>query len=71
MRGTVDSMKTPFGDCKILNIYGNPIYVKPEATSEELALVKDEVKTQLLKLEDIAPEIYNEAKKQKKWKKKK
>lgn len=66
-----DKMKTPFGDCKILNIYGNPIYVKPEATSEELALVKDEVKTQLLKLEDIAPEIYNEAKKQKKWKKKK
>ena len=33
-------------------------------------LVKDEVKTQLLKLEDIAPEIYNEAKKQKKWNKK-
>ena len=66
-----DKMKTPFGDCKILNIYGNPIYVKPEATSEELALVKDEVKTQLLKLEDIAPEIYNEAKKQKKWEKKK
>ena len=66
-----DKMKTPFGDCNILNIYGEPIYVKEDATSEELALVKDEVKAQLLKLESIAPKIYNEAKKQKRWQKKK
>ena len=65
-----DKMKTPFGDCKILNIYGNPIYIKPDATSEELAKYRDEIKNQLLNLEKIAPEIYNEAKKQKKWQKK-
>ena len=64
-------MKTPFGDCNILNIYGEPIYVNSEATSEELAQVRDEVKTQLLKLEEVAPKIYNEAKKQKRWKKRK
>ncbi len=66
-----DKMKTPFGDCNILNIYGEPIYVNSEATSEELAQVRDEVKTQLLKLEEVAPKIYNEAKKQKRWKKRK
>ena len=52
-------------------MYGEPIYVKEDATPEELAQVKDEVKTQLLKLETVAPKIYNEAKKQKRWKKKK
>lgn len=64
-----DKMRTPFGDCKILNLYGNPIYVKPDATDEEILKVKEEIKNQLFALEAKAPELYKEAKKNKLWKK--
>ena len=62
-------MRTPFGDCKILNLYGDPIYVKPDATDEELAKVKEEIRDQLFALEAKAPELYKEAMKNKLWKK--
>lgn len=65
-----DKMKTPLGDCKILNLYGEPIYVNENATDEELSTAKENIKTQLLDLEAKAPKIYNEAKKQKLWDKK-
>ena len=65
-----DKMKTPLGDCKILNLYGDPIYVNENATDEELSEAKENIRTQLLNLEAKAPEIYNEAKKQKLWNKK-
>lgn len=65
-----DKMKTPLGDCKILNLYGEPIYVNENATDEELSEAKENIRTQLLDLEAKAPEIYNEAKKQKLWDKK-
>lgn len=64
-------MKTPLGDCNILNLYGEPIYVTKDASNEELAQIRENVKIALLDLEAKAPEIYNEAKKQKQWKKKK
>ena len=66
-----DKMTTPLGDCKILNLYGEPIYVNENATDEELSEAKENIRTQLLNLEAKAPEIYNEAKKQKLWDKKK
>lgn len=66
-----DKMKTPLGDCNILNLYGEPIYVTKDASNEELAQIRENVKIALLDLEAKAPEIYNEAKKQKQWKKKK
>ncbi len=66
-----DKMTTPLGDCKILNLYGEPIYVNENATDEELSAAKENIRTQLLNLEAKAPEIYNEAKKQKVWDKKK
>ena len=66
-----DKMKTPFGDCKILNLYGTPVYVKQDASDEELSSAKENIRTQLLELEAKAPEIYEEAKKQKLWDKKK
>lgn len=65
-----DKMKTPLGDCKILNLYGEPIYVNENATDEELSEAKENIRTQLFNLEAKAPEIYNEAKKQKLWNKK-
>lgn len=66
-----DKMKTPFGKCDILNIYGQPIYIKNDASEEEIAAVKEKIKNELLNLDAKAPEIYNEAKKQKLWDKKK
>lgn len=66
-----DKMKTPFGDCKIINLYGTPVYVKQDASDEELSSAKENIRTQLLELEAKAPEIYEEAKKQKLWEKKK
>ena len=66
-----DKMKTPFGDCKIINLYGTPVYVKQDASDEELSSAKENIRTQLLELEAKAPEIYEEAKKQKLWDKKK
>lgn len=66
-----DKMKTPFGKCNILNIYGQPIYIKPDASDEELSTIKEKIKIELLNLDANAPEIYNEAKKQRLWDKKK
>ncbi len=64
-----DKMKTPFGDCNILNIYGEPIYVKEDATEEEVIQAKDNIKNQLFDMEAKAPELYKEAVKNKLWKK--
>lgn len=65
-----DKMKTPLGKCNILNIYGEPIYVSENATEEELANVKENIRNQLFDIEKKSLEYYNEALKQKLWKKK-
>ncbi len=64
-----DKMKIPIGYCEIINTYGKPIYIKEDATSEEIANVKEEIKNQLLTLEKEAPGIYREAQKNNIWKK--
>ncbi len=66
-----DKMKTPLGDCKILNTYAEPIYIKPDATDEELTEIKEKIKASLEKLEADAPAMYEEARKNKLWNKKK
>ena len=63
-----DKMKIPFGECNIINIYGTPIYIKPEPTDEEIAAVKEEIKKQLTELEEKAPQMYIEAEKNNLWK---
>ncbi len=63
-----DKMKVPFGECNIINIYGTPIYISAEPTDEEIAVVKDEIKNQLMELEEKAPQMYIEAKKNNLWK---
>ena len=62
-------MKTPFFDCNILNLYGKPIYVKADATDDEINQAKENIKEQLYDLEAKAPDFYKEAVKQKLWKK--
>ena len=61
-----DKISLPIGFCKILNLYGDPIY--PEGKSEEE--ITNEIAQSLAKLQEIAPQIYKEAKEQKLWSKK-
>lgn len=64
-----DKMKTPFGDCNILNVYGKPVYVSPDASDEEISAAKQTIKEQLFELEAKAPELYKEAVKNRLWEK--
>ena len=59
-------MSTPLGPCRILNIYGDPIY--PEGKTEEE--ISQAIKNSLEQIAQNAPEMYKEAKKQKLWNKK-
>ena len=61
-----DKMISPIGPCRILNLFGEPIYVNDE-NCEQIA---QEIKSSLLELERIAPEKYKQAKAQKLWNKK-
>jgi hypothetical protein len=60
-----DKMTSPIGPCRLLNLYGAPIYTDGK-TNEE---VIEEVEKSLLELDRIIPEKYEEAKKQKLWSK--
>ena len=61
-----DRMKFPVGPCKIMNLYGKPIYPQNK-TEEELIC---EVKNALLELEQISPQKYKEAMESGLWEKK-
>ncbi len=63
-----DKMKTPFGNCHIINLYGDPIYVKPQDDTAEIA---SKLKSSLDNLASRAPEEFKKAKKLKLWKKRK
>ncbi len=65
-----DKMKTPLGDCNIINVYGEPIYVKEDISDEEIEKIKDNIRDQLFDLEAKTPKLYKEAVKNKLWKKK-
>ena len=58
-----DKMISPIGPCRILNLFGDPIYVENKSNEQIIT----EVKESLLNLERIAPEKYKEAKKNKLW----
>ncbi len=61
-----DKMRYPIAPCNLINIYGEPIYVKPEDDDNE---VREKIANALLELEKIAPEEYKKAKEQGLWKK--
>ncbi len=62
---TWDKMTCPFGPARVLNTFGEPIYVEGK-TDEEAA---EEIKTALLKLDELSPERFEKAKKMKLWEK--
>ena len=51
------------GPCHILNLYGKPIYAEDKSEED----VAKEIKNSLLELEKIAPQKYQEAKRNKLW----
>ncbi len=61
-----DKMSTPIFNCHIINLYGDPIYVKKDADIKEIT---KKVEDALYDLEKRAPEEFAKAKKQKLWKK--
>lgn len=62
-----DKMTSPIGPCRILTLFGDPIYTNGKSDEQ----VETEVKQSLIHLENIAPEKYKEAKKLKLWNQKK
>lgn len=67
-----DKMSTPIGHCNILNLYGEPIYVDSNKDDEEYNKeIKEKIRTSLIDLENKIPAVFQEAKKNKLWKKRK
>lgn len=66
-----DKMTTPVGDTRILNLYGEPIYVPAELTPEQMEEYKEKLRNSLLDLQSRIPEEFQKAKAEKLWDKKK
>ncbi len=61
-----DKFKIPLGFTKIVNLYGEPIYVPENSTIEEDNKIKEQLKQALFELEKQAPEAFKEAFKKRK-----
>ena len=62
-----DRMTTPFFDTKLVNLYGEPIYVPSELTPEEFEEYREKIKQSLFDLQARVPEEFAKAKKAKLW----
>lgn len=65
-----DSFRYPFFYTRLLNLYGEPIYVNPDNTEEQDEEVRLQLQHALDELEKRAPEAFKEAHKFRLWKKK-
>lgn len=63
-----DGFRYPFGFTRLLNFYGEPIYVNPDNTDEQDKEVLAQLQNALKELEEKAPAVHKEAFKL--WKKK-
>ncbi len=66
-----DKMTSPILDVKLLNLYGEPIYVPAELTPEQLEEYREKIKNSLFDLQARIPEEFKKAKAQKLWSRKK
>ena len=55
-----DKFEIPIGPTPLVNLYGEPLYLKEDATKEEDNRFKEQLKQALLELEKKAPEAYKE-----------
>lgn len=65
-----DSFRYPFGFTRLLNLYGDPIYVNLDNTDEQDEEVRIQLQNSFNELEKKAPEVFKEAHKFRLWKKK-
>lgn len=65
-----DGFRYPFGYTRLLNLYGDPIYVNADNTDEQDEEVRLKLQQSLNELEKKAPEVFNEVHKFRLWKKK-
>lgn len=66
-----DRMTAPVCDAKIVNLYGEPIYIPKDLPQEEEINYRNQIKQSLEDLQARLPEVCKEAKKNKVWSKKK
>lgn len=65
-----DGFRYPFGFTRLLNFYGDPIYVNADNTDEQDEEVRVQLQNALKELEEKAPAVYKEVHGFKLWKKK-
>ena len=53
-----DSFRIPLGNCNLINLYGDPIYVDENGTEEDDEKCRLKVEESLFELEKRAPEVY-------------
>ena len=61
---TWDKLRFPVGPTRIINLYSEPIYVSSDATEEDEKNIREHLKHELLRLDEVAPEKFSEV-----WKK--
>lgn len=62
-----DKMTAPIGDAKILNLYGEPIYVPKDLPQDREVEIRNQIKSALEDIQKRLPAEYEEAKKKKLW----
>ncbi len=62
-----DKMTAPIGDTKIVNLYGEPIYVPKDLPQDKEVEIRRQLKDALDDIHKRLPEVYKEAKKNKLW----
>ncbi|MBR1907785.1 DUF374 domain-containing protein [bacterium] len=57
---TWDKLRFPVGLTKIVNLYAEPIYVPKDASEEDEKNIREHLKQELLRLDELAPEKFKE-----------
>jgi lysophospholipid acyltransferase (LPLAT)-like uncharacterized protein len=65
-----DKFTYPLGFVRLVNLYGEPIYVNPDNTDEQDEEVRLQLENALKELDEKIPEVYKEVYKFRLWKKK-
>lgn len=64
-----DKMTVPLGDVKLINLYGEPIYIPSDLPDSEFGVYKEKLKNALEDLDRRCPEEFKKAKEQNLWEK--
>lgn len=54
-----DLFRLPFGPCRTIALYGDPIYIPEEATKEDMSVWCEKIETEMNRLEKDLEENYN------------